>query len=168
MAGEVGEVGNATDVGVAEDEAIGEVGGVASDVADEVSKVGGEAIGEVGGVVSEVASEVFGEVIGVANVTVADRGVGFSALTCFVRTCSWSLVLLGYFSGQRLQAKASAFSFAIRTSSAAWCFAMRAFAACIAADSNRFMRRSQNCCNEADFKLSDKSSCHCLASPFKQ
>ena len=105
MAGEVGEVGNnATGVGVAGDETIGEVGGVASDVAGEVSKVEGEAIDEVGDVGSDVAGEavakgiatgvgvVEGEAIGevdeVANVTVAGEGVSFSAFTCFVRTCS--------------------------------------------------------------------------------
>ena len=167
VVGEVGKVGG---------EAGGEVGGVASDLAGEaVAKGIATGVGVVGGVASEVADDAIDEVIGVANATVAEAAIAaegvevdFSDFTCFVRTCSWSLVLLGYFSGQRLQAKASAFSFAIRASSAACCFAMRAFSACIAAGSNLFMRRSQNCCNEADFKLSGKSSCHCLASPFKE
>ena len=81
--GEVGGVGNVTGVGVAGGEAIGEVGGVASDVAGEVSKVGGEAIGEVGGVASEVAGEAVAK-----GIATGVGGVGFSAFTCFVRTCS--------------------------------------------------------------------------------
>ena len=47
--------------------------------------------------------------------------VGFAGLACFVRICSCSLVLLSNFSGHRLQANASVFSFAIRAFSACCC-----------------------------------------------
>ena len=72
---------------------------------------GGEA-GGVGGVAMVAA----GGVVGVGG------GEGFfDFLQCLVRTCSCSLVLLGYFSGHRLQANASAFFFAIRASSSRRC-----------------------------------------------
>ena len=67
------------------------------------------------GVAVDVVGKV-SEVGGVGNAAVAE---GFFA--CFVRTCSCSLVLLGNLAGQRLHEKASAFSFAIRASSAC-CF----------------------------------------------
>ena len=74
------------------------------------------------GVVGIVACDVIGvggKVGEVGGVTVAEVAEGFFA--CFVRTCSCSLVLLGNLAGQRLHEKASAFSFAIRASSAS-CF----------------------------------------------
>ena len=64
-------------------------------------------------IVAEGASE--GEAGGVGGAATE----GFFA--CFVRTCSCSLVLLGYLAGQRLQTNASAFAFAIRASSACCC-----------------------------------------------
>ena len=48
---------------------------------------------------------------------------------CFVRICSCSLILLEYLAEQRLQAKISAFSFAIRVFSVCWCCSWRAFSA---------------------------------------
>ena len=82
--------------------------------------------GEVGGVGGVAVAEgaVGGEVGRVAGVAIGAVAEGFFA--CFVRTCSCSLVLLPNFSGHRLQANASAFSFAIRASSAARFSAMRA------------------------------------------
>ena len=69
--------------------------------------------------------------------------VDFSNFVCFSRTWSWSLMLLRYFSKQRLQTNASVFSFVIR-----------AFSICIASSSNLFKKRLQKLCNEANSKAS--------------
>ena len=62
---------------------------------------------------------VLGVVGEVGDATIAEVAVGFFA--CFVRTCSCSLVLLGNLAEQRLHENASAFSFAMRSSSSFWC-----------------------------------------------
>ena len=46
-----------------------------------------------------------------------DETAGFGFFAWWFRTCSWSLVLLANFSGQRLQAKASALNFSASSSS---------------------------------------------------
>ena len=110
------------------DDKCGEGGGVGRAVGRDIREgfdgvIGREAISaqdiEFFGVVGIVACEVVGEVGDVSNATVAEVAAGFFA--CFVRTCSCSLVLLGNLAGQRLHENASAFSFAIRASSAS-CF----------------------------------------------
>ena len=132
--------------------------GVVGIVACDVIAAVGNAIGGGGDAGAEGVRE--GEAGGVDEEVKLGASSWLADLTgfaCFARTCSCSLVLLGYFSGQRLHAKASVFS-----------LAMRIFSACMTAGSNLLMRRSKKCCNNADFKLSDRSSCHCLISPFKQ
>ena len=51
----------------------------------------------------------------------------FDFLQCLMRTCSCNLMLLKYFSKQRLQKNAFVFSFAIRVFSTTRCFACRVF-----------------------------------------
>ena len=53
--------------------------------------------------------------------TAEDEEDFFDFLQCLLRTCSCNLMLLEYFSEQRLQKNASVFSLTIRASSACCC-----------------------------------------------